>query len=397
MSPRHYRHMDIINRFDCVVIGAGVVGMGIARELGERGMSVALIDKNVVGAGTSANSFAWINATAKSNDETYYQLNKSGTEAYRALAVEFGARDIGLHPVGMLEWASPDNDGRLESLRERASRLSRLGYPVAWVKRDELMAMEPHIAFGANVEGLHAFADAWLDVATYLRFGKQRIQACNGAVFEHCAALELVVDDRGKVSGVSTTKGRFDCDNVVVAVGADTPTVLSALTGYEGFSARFPMQRAPGLLVKTPPDRSFQFARHILYEGDTGIHLRESPDGGLLLGSDETDGMVEANSPPEQIRAAAQVLLDRVGRLVPAFSGAAVLDDSEIGIGIRAVPADDKSIAGPMPASQGLYIAVTHSGVTLSLALAKLLADAIERRNIPGGLAPYSITRFPGF
>ncbi len=79
------------------------------------------------------------------------------------------------------------------------------------------------------------------------------------------------------------------------------------------------------------------------------------------------------------------------------FSAGAVLEASEFGVGIRAVPEDDKSIAGPMPDSEGLYIAVTHSGVTLSLALAKLPADAIEQNNIPDELAPYAITRYPGF
>ena len=389
--------METINRFNTVVIGAGVVGMGIARELSERAITVALIEKGKVGGGTSANTFAWINATAKSNDEAYFRLNKRGTEAYRVLASEFGEKRIGLHPTGMLEWASPDRDGRLEALRDRCERLSSLGYPIAWVKRDQLKAMEPHVAFGDNAEGLHAIADAWLDVPTYLAFGVERLQANDSQLFEDCEALELVVDDEGKVSGVMTSAGRFGCENVIVATGQETPEVLSALTGYAGFASRFPMRRAPGLLVKTPPDAYFRFARRVLYDGDTGVHMRESAQGGLLLGSDETDGLVEQNSPPERVREAARALLERSARLLPRFSRAAVLDACEFGIGIRAVPADDKSIVGPMPASEGLYIALTHSGVTLSLALAGLLADVIEQNTIPDDLAPFTITRYPGF
>ena len=389
--------MDSIDRFDTVVVGAGVVGTGIARALCERGMAVALLDKGVVGGGTSAHTFAWINATAKTNDEAYFRLNQRGTEAYRALARQFGERRIGLHPTGMLEWASPDHDGRLEALRQRAARLSKLGYPVAWVNRDELVAMEPHIEFGEAVEGLHAMADAWLDVSVYVAFGVERLKANRGEVFETCEALELMVDDEGKVSGVVTSAGRFHCDQVVVATGADTPGVLSTLTGYEGFSARFPMRRAPGLLVKTPADNCFRRARRVLYDGDTGIHLRESSDGGLLLGSDETDGMVERDSPPGPVRKAAAALLERAAYLIPGFEGAALLDECELGIGVRAVPADEKSIAGPMPDSQGLYITLTHSGVTLSLVLARLLADTIEQGSVPEELAAFGINRFAGF
>ena len=390
--------METIKRFKVVVIGAGVVGMGIARELSERGIPVALIEKDSVGSGTSANTFAWINATAKSNDEAYFRLNKKGTEAYRVLAKTFGERRIGLHPTGMLEWASPnDDDGRLEGLRQRAERLTNLGYPLAWVNRDELVAMEPHVAFGDSAEGLHAIADAWLDVPTYLSFGAERLATNNARVFEQCEALELIVAEHGKVTGVATSMARFECETVVVATGPDTPEMLSALTGYAGFSSRFPIQHAPGLLVKTPPDEDFQLARHILYDADSVIHLRASADGGLLLGSDETDGLVERNSPPEQVRAAARVLLDKAAHLIPKLPGAAMVDACQLGIGIRAVPNDDKSIAGPMPDSTGFYIAVTHSGVTLSLALAQLVADAIEQNTLPDDLAPFAITRYPGF
>ena len=358
---------------------------------------MALLDKGKVGAGTSANTFAWINATAKTNDEAYFRLNKRGTEAYRDLAGRFGEHRIGLHPTGMLEWASPDNDGRLATLRHRADRLSSLGYPVAWVSRDALVAMEPHVAFGTGVEGLHAFADAWLDVATYAAFCVEQLETSGSRVFTNCEALELVVTDDGKVSGVVTSAGRFACERVIVATGPDTPEVLSRLTGYAGFATRFPMQRAPGLLVETPADTRFRHARHVLYDADSGIHIRESAGGGLLLGSDETDGLVDQESTREQIRSAARVLLERTTRLLPEFPGTAVLDQCSLGVGIRAVPADDKSIVGPMPASEGFYIAVTHSGVTLSLALAALLADAIEGNILGQELAPFEITRFPGF
>ena len=389
--------MDTIKQFRVVVIGAGVVGLGIARELSERGIRVALVDRGLVGGGTSANTFAWINATAKATDEAYFRLNQRGTEAYRSLAGQYGERRIGLHPTGMLEWASPDNDGRLEALRERADRLSSLGYPLAWVNRRQLVAMEPHVAFGENVEGLHAIADAWLDVPVYMAFGVERLAANSSQVFEHCKALELVVGEEGRVLGVVTSAGRFECEHVVVASGPDTPEVLSALTGYEGFSSRFPMQRAPGLLVKTPPEDHFHLAHHVLYDGDSGVHLRESADGGLLLGSDETDGLVEPDSPSERLREAARLLLERAGQLIPNFSGVESVAACELGVGVRAVPADDKSIVGPMPSSQGLHIALTHSGVTLSLELGRLLADTIEHGNVPEELAPFAITRFQGF
>ena len=383
--------------FDVIVIGAGVVGCGVAHALSEGGRSVALVERGKVGQGTSGNSFAWINATSKTYDEPYFRLNELGTQLYRVLAAEFGEHRVGLHPTGMLEWASPERDSRLDALRVRADLLEQLGYPVAWITRDDLVAMEPHVQFPEGVEGLHAIADAWLDVPTYLAFMVERLRSTGSVLLEQCEANELVVNDDGKVLGLQTSAGRFDSEQVVLTTGPDTPDVLSQLTGYEGFAARFPMQRAPGLLVTTPADEAYRLTRHVLYDGDTAVHLRQTPEGGLLLGSDDTDGMVDGDSSPERIREAAGLLLERVQNLIPRFEGKALLDECRFGVGIRAVPADDKSIVGPMPSAQGLYIVVTHSGVTLSLALAGLVAEAIERGVVPDQLAPFGLERFQGF
>ena len=60
---------------DVVVIGAGIVGTAVACAVSGRGMTVTLLDAGVMGGGTSARSFGWINATSKAGDKEYYELN----------------------------------------------------------------------------------------------------------------------------------------------------------------------------------------------------------------------------------------------------------------------------------------------------------------------------------
>ena len=74
-----------------------------------------------------------------------------------------------------------------------------------------------------------------------------------GAVHENCAAKTLAMTDDGVITGITTDERTLSAPKVLVTVGPDTPEVLSELTGYEGFAARFPMHRGPGLLVTTPP------------------------------------------------------------------------------------------------------------------------------------------------
>ena len=91
------------------------------------------------------------------------------------------------------------------------------------------------------------------------------------------------------------------------------------------------------------------------------------------------------------------MLLERSTALFPDFDAPGVLDQCQMGVGIRGVPADERSIVGPLPASEGVHIAVTHSGVTLSLVLGRLLADSIEQGGVPDELVPFGVSRFQGF
>ena len=384
--------------FDAVVIGGGVLGCAAAHALGGRGLHVALVERAEIGQDTSNASFAWLNATSKSTDEAYHRLNALGVQRYRELASAFGEQRVGLHPSGMLEWSSPADGARLRALRARVEQLDAWGYTVGWVTREELVAMEPHVRFEEAAEGLHAMNDAWLDVPTFLRFLVDELRGGGATILEHCEAVELIANSEGKVLGLETDAGRLHSEQVVVATGAATPDVLSTLTGYEAFASRFPMRRAPGLLVTTPACGPRPLVRHVLYTSDAEhLHVRETPDGGLLLGADDTDGQVSEDGSPEGIRKAALALVERTQRLIPSFEGAALLNRCRFDIGIRAVPTDGKSIAGPMPSAEGLHIALTHSGVTLALALGELIADSIDTGTVAPQLQPFGLERFQTF
>jgi glycine/D-amino acid oxidase-like deaminating enzyme len=386
---------DQRQRFDAVVIGGGALGCAAAHALGARGLRVALVERAEIGQGTSNNSFAWLNATSKSTDEAYHRLNAKGVQRYRELASAFGEQRVGLHATGMLEWSSPADEVRLRELRARVGQLDAWGYAVGRVTREDLVAMEPGVRFEEGAEGLHAMDDAWLDVPAFLRFLVAELRAGGATILEHCEAVELIADGEGKVQGLETGAGRLDSGQVVVATGAETPDVLSALTGYEAFAARFPMRRAPGLLVTTPPCEPRPLVNRILYTSHPShLHVRETPDGGLLLGADDTDGQVTEDGSEEGIRKAARALLERTQRIIPSFAGAALLDRCRFGIGVRAMPADGKSIAGPIPAAEGLHIALTHSGITLAPALGELIADCIETGTLAPQLEPFGLERF---
>jgi glycine/D-amino acid oxidase-like deaminating enzyme len=264
------------NRFDVVVVGGGIVGSTAAFCLARRGQTVALVERDRIGGGTTGSSFAWINATSKVADEAYHRLNAMGAALYRELAVEFGEARLGLHPSGMLQCVSRNDATGHKAMREQAERLQRYGYPNCILGAKELTALEPHIPFGDDTEALFAMADDWLDAPLFARFLASELRSMGAQVIEGCAAKELEMTDDGTITGVVTAQGTLNAPKVLVTVGPDTPEVLSELTGYDAFAARFPMTRVPGLLVTTPSTAPSQLLRHILYVDSPvdALHLR---------------------------------------------------------------------------------------------------------------------------
>lgn len=65
------------------VVGAGVIGLAVARALALQGAQVTIFDRDYMGAGTSSTTFAWVNANGKP-PPAYQRLN--------ALAMEDHAR-----------------------------------------------------------------------------------------------------------------------------------------------------------------------------------------------------------------------------------------------------------------------------------------------------------------
>jgi glycine/D-amino acid oxidase-like deaminating enzyme len=58
------------------------------------------------------------------------------------------------------------------------------------------------------------------------------------------------------------------------------------------------------------------------------------------------------------------------------------------------MPADGRSIVGWLPGAGGLYVAVTHSGVTLAAHLARLITAELVSGAASGDLAPYRPSRY---
>lgn len=91
------------------------------------------------------------------------------------------------------------------------------------------------------------------------------------------------------------------------------------------------------------------------------------------------------------LRRWAAELLDRARQVSRGLAQAAVTGYQ---VCVRPMPADGQSIVGWLPGPRGVYLAVTHSGVTLAAHLAELITSELVTGTAPAGLQPYTPSRF---
>jgi glycine/D-amino acid oxidase-like deaminating enzyme len=115
------------------------------------------------------------------------------------------------------------------------------------------------------------------------------------------------------------------------------------------------------------------------------------PQAGGLLHLEAPDAAVDLHTPDSDLRRWATELLRRAQRTVHGLDHARVVTYH---VCVRPMPIDGQSIVGRLPGRRGLYVAVTHSGVTLAAHLASLITADLTTSTPPAELALYRPARF---
>ena len=371
-------------RSDCVVIGAGLIGLAMAHELGLRGTPCRVIEQGRIAGGTTSASFAWLNATSKL-EEDYHRLNVAGMEGHRDWAARWGSDVTGHRRPGCLMWAGADTATSLDDLERTFDRLSELDYPCHRVGGRELADLEPRIAFGHGAEGLLMSLDGWLDAPRLGRHLAESIVRQGGSIHEGTPVTGFL-GSAPVLEGVVAETGPVHADRIVIAAGTRTGDLAAMALGSR--TAYRPVGSDPGLLVDIAGAQSW--LNHVVCfpEGDDELHMRPNVGGRLLMGADAADRML-----PDETGARRR-LADRAQHWFVDVDATDVLTRMTARVGHRPMPADGRSIVGRLPGCENLFVAVTHSGITLAPAIGALLADEITGGSVSPLLREFRPDRF---
>src|SRR5580693_2721824 len=331
-------------------------------------MQVTLLDQDEPGHGTSRWSFAWVNSNDK-GPRPYHDLNHAGIRAWAELAPGLDGA-VWYRPAGNLELATSDS-GSAE-LSARIDRLAGWRYPARLIDAAEAAELEPALLLPDPAATI-----AWFPGEAYL---------LTEPLIERLVAYltsqggTVLTGERGRVTGLNAGPGDpprirtadgavLEADQVVCCAGRWTPG-LAALAGAAGTVPLVPWDTpgspAPALVVRVGP---------VTPEGPVRLihtpQLALRPHSGDLLHLETPDTPVDLHTPETELRRLAGHLLERARRTIRGLDQARVVAAQ---VCARPLPADEQSIVGRLPGAEWLYVAVTHSGVTLAPHLSRLIA-----------------------
>ena len=364
---------------DVVVIGAGLIGSAVAYYAALAGAHVTVLEAVRPGGGTSSTTFSWLNANNKTPHE-YFDLNVLGMREHAALKADLGVAPW-LHEGGNLEWAG-DAAGRA-ALLDKVERLRDWGYTAKLLSPAQVRSrLEPGLNIGGDAADPAAYfpEECWLDplplIHALLRMAEQ-----HGARVR-IARVTRVDLMAGRVLGVVTEDGARIAADVVVDCAGKAANEVASLAGFS-----LPMANTAGLLAVTAPAPTG--LSRIVHA--PRVNIRPDGAGRLLLHSDETDLTIDAGTAPSVELPGCQELLRRARAVLPALAGVPL---EAARVGIRPIPADGHSAVGWVPGVEGAYLAVTHSGATLCLALGRMVASELTGRGDAPELKQFRPSRF---
>ena len=376
---------------DCCIIGGGIIGLSIARELAGRGLSVRVLARTALrdtaswaAAGIFPPTPVW--AAASPGDLLTAWSDRLHWDWAAELRHETGI-DNGLAACGGLHLAA--DAAAANRLHADAISWKSKGVHCEWLTADQVAdqeaALQSAVARGGIAAGFLLPEETQIRPSRHLEALLQSCRIRGVEITPAANVREIVVHD-GRIDGIVVESGGSANDMVraqhyCLAAGAWTGALAESL----------------GLAIETRPIRGqialLRLPTQVLGRVvNLGLeYLVPRADGRLLVGSTIEDAGFAATTTPQAI--------DRLLAFAHSLLGplpAAVLEQSWAGL--RPGSVDGLPFLGSVPACRNAFVATGHfrAGLHQSTGTAVLLADLMTGRTPAIDPAPFAPDRQVG-
>ncbi len=344
--------MKTIHKTEVVVVGAGAVGCSIAYWLAKRGKDVTLVDKEGPGAGTSTANFGLVRASIK-EPHTYMELNLRSSWLWPKMVEELG-EDVDLRQGGGLKLCLTEEQyAKFEAVLERQRR-SPL-FEGKMISPQEARELQPGISDDI-VGAVWSPHDGDCNPIKWVYALARGCKRLGVKVMTDTEVTGFDLDDDNRVTGVFTTQGRIDATYAVNAAGpwaAQVAEMVGVTIGLYPQRGQILVSEPAPMICPTPMSL-----------------VRQEPHGQFFMGTTTEDVGFDRSTTAE----AAQKISQNAIRMVPYIKKLSIVRHFA---GLRPMPRDGVPFLGPIPHVPGYYIAVGHSGITLSPIHGKIISDLI--------------------
>jgi glycine oxidase len=375
-------HISAQSRPKTAIIGAGVVGLGIAWRLAQAGCRVSVYDKGEAGHGASWAAAGMLAAAVETEpgEEPLLRLTLESQRRWPDFAREVEAASgipVEYRDEGTIVVALTRDDA--EQLRHTYEFQKGLGLELAWLSAVEARRREPHLKPGIAA-AVWSPNDHQVENRRLGRALAAAACAAGAELHEHCAVREIAVSG-SRAAGVVTEAGAEDADIVVLAAGA-----WSRQIGGIPEAALPPVRPIKGQMLALQMDPAAPLLSHVIWLPHGYLVPRR--DGRLLVGAT----VEERGFDPSLTAGGMLALLDGAWRAVPAIEELAI---AESWVGFRPGSRDDAPMLGPC-AIDGLVVATGHhrNGILLTPVTCALASAYILSGRLPELAEPFSPERF---
>jgi sarcosine oxidase, subunit beta len=380
--PRTFRRHDLADSYDVVIIGAGVHGLAAAYYLAARhGVTrVAVFDKGYIGGGGSGRNTAIVRSNYLTPEGVRFY--DRSVRLYEHLSADLNF-NVMFSQRGHLTLAH--NDSSLRTMRWRAEVNKLQGVRSEVIDPGEIKRMVP-----------------FLDVTDEPRYpilgalyhppgGTVRHDAVNWAYARaadhlgvHIHQLTEVVGidvDAGRVTGVTTTRGKVSTP-VVINATAGWATTICDLVGV-----RLPLITHPLQAAVTEPVR--MFLKTVIVSGSLHVYVSQTDRGELVFGASVDP------YPSYSMRGSLEFTEELAGHILELMPSISKLRILRQWAGLCDMTPDYSPIMGRTPV-EGFLVDVGwgtygfKAGPVSGESMAELAATGV----VPPLIAPFELSRF---
>lgn len=348
--------------WDVIVIGGGLIGLSLARELRKQGASVLVVERGEPGREASHAAGGMLANCGGETPLALQPLAKASAQMYPEFVHELqdeSGVNADLRSHGTLLFLEP---GQTPDHIPDADPL-----PAALAEMEPALAHERRTALFLKERSVcpRALTDAALKAAKH-----------RGVDVSSGTAVVSVNVSSGQVTGVTTEKTSYHATKVVNCAGAWAGQIAPLSV---------PTRPVKGQMVCfAMPAR--EVLKHVLRSPE--IYLIPRSDGRLLAGATVEEAGFDKRTVPETI----QKLRHAALAMLPALKNARILEDWA---GLRPGTPDNLPILGATSIA-GYFLATGHfrDGILLAPITAHLMAQVMTGRTTEHNLAAFSAERF---